>query len=86
MKKGGRTLAGRAKKEGQLVDMVGDLSLSPETPPRRKRIGSKEMTARGAMEKSGVSGLVRERRPEDMNPLNTSFSRGLEKAFDSQRR
>ena len=44
LKKGGRTLAGRAKKEGQLVDMVGDLSLSPETPPRRKRIGSKEMS------------------------------------------
>ena len=61
------------------MELEGNQSPSPGAPPRCKRLGSKgdvrrEATARGAMDKGGVSGPLRGRRSQKMTQSNSSSS------------
>ena len=78
MKEGRCSLGEKLEKEGQLVELVGNQSPSPEAPPRNERGGSqgdvkRETTAREAMKKRlGGSGSLREKGSEETTQLNTS--------------
>ena len=78
--KGTVSLAGRAGKEGQLVELVGDQNQSPEASPRcsrgpewrkQKRFQEKSDCQRSDRKRVGVPGLLRRRRFKEMKHSNT---------------
>ena len=73
------------RREGQLVELVDDQNLGPETPLRSKRArgGSKDIR-RGAMENS-MLGSLRGRMSEEMTQSNTFSPRVEEVPFELQR-
>ena len=73
------------KKDGRLVELVGDQNPGPKALAMGKRGESKEDVRGGEMRRVGKSWLLKERRSEEMAQLNTSSSQGSEVLFESQR-
>ena len=76
------------ERDGRLEELIGDQNPGPKAAPRSKkgkRRGSKGYVRRGAMEKSGYGRVIEGRNSEEMAQWNTSFSRGSEVSFESQR-
>ena len=79
-------IEGRAEKEEQLVDVIGNQTPSPEAPPRSKKRGRKgdfrrKGTTREAMQKScGVEVIEREK-SEEMTQLKNLFPTLVKSSF-----
>ena len=82
----GTSIGAKDQRKGQLVELVGNQSQSPEAPPRSKIGGSKGDARRGAMEKSYHERVIEKNEVRGDDPIEYFLPMGSEVPFESQGR